>query len=63
MNFKDRQDEVLRKLAEGFSKKEVARELNISAKTVEWHWARIVERFETRSEFKIALLAKQAGII
>lgn len=63
MNFKDRQNTVLRKLAEGLSKKEVAHELNISPKTVGCHWAKIVERFKTRSEFKIALLAKQAGII
>jgi DNA-binding NarL/FixJ family response regulator len=57
------QDVILRHMAEGLSRPQVARTLCISERGLGYHWNGIVERFKTRSEFKIALRAKQAGII
>ena len=48
----DRESEVARLIAQGYSNKEVAAQLDISVKTVETHKARLMEKlgFQNRAE-------------
>lgn len=57
------QDLILRHLAMGLTLPKTARALHMQGPMVWNYWRRIMKRFQTRSPFKIALLAKQAGIL
>lgn len=58
-----REDEVLKLIAEGHSTKEIARILNISAKTVEKHRASILARLGMRDRTELTRYAIRAGLI
>src|SRR5258706_5298177 len=45
----DREEEVLRLIAEGYSNKEIAAQLGISVKTVESHKSNLMEKLELTS--------------
>ena len=58
-----RQLEVLRRLAQGQSTKEIAADLEISAKTVEAHRAQIMQRLDIRDLAGLVKYAIRAGLL
>lgn len=58
-----RQTEILRLVASGLTTKEIARELVISPKTVEFHRARLMERIGVRDVASLTRFALQSGLI
>jgi DNA-binding NarL/FixJ family response regulator len=58
-----RQREVLKRIAEGRSTKEIAFDLNLSVKTVETHRAQIMERLSIRDVAGLVRYAMRAGIV
>jgi len=58
-----RQREVLKRIAEGRSTKEIAFELNLSVKTVETHRAQIMERLGIRDVAGLVRYAMRAGLV
>jgi DNA-binding NarL/FixJ family response regulator len=58
-----RQREVLQLVAEGRSAKQIAALLGISAKTVEFHKARVMEQLELRSTAELTRYAVQHGLV
>ena len=56
-----REAEVLRRIAEGYSNKEIAARLKISVKTVETYKARLMEKLDLRSRAEIVRYALQQG--
>ena len=58
-----RQLEVLRLVAEGYSTKQIALKLGISAKTVETHRAQLTERLDIHHVAGLVRYALEAGII
>ncbi|MFT4263573.1 MAG: response regulator transcription factor [Nocardioides sp.] len=58
-----REDEVLKLIAEGFSTREIARALTISAKTVERHRANILAKLGMRDRTQVTRYAIRAGLI
>lgn len=59
----DRQREILQLLAEGKSTKEIAFLLNVSAKTVETHRSRLMERLNVHDLPALVRIAMRAGMI
>ena len=53
----NREREILSLIAEGFSSKEIARKLGISPKTVEFHRANLLKKYEARSSSQLIALA------
>jgi DNA-binding NarL/FixJ family response regulator len=58
-----RQREVLKRIAEGRSTKEIAFELSLSVKTVETHRAQIMERLGIRDVAGLVRYAMRAGLV
>jgi len=58
-----REDEVLKLIAEGWSTREIARELVISTKTVERHRANILAKLGMRDRTQVTRYAIRAGLI
>ena len=58
-----RQLDVLRMIAEGYSTKEIARVLNISAKTVETHRASLMERLNIHDVAGLVRYAIKTGLV
>ena len=58
-----RQREVLKRIAEGRSTKEIAFELNLSVKTVETHRAQIMERLGIRDVAGLVRYAMRTGLV
>ncbi|MFC7494212.1 MULTISPECIES: response regulator [unclassified Nocardioides] len=59
----EREDEVLKLIAEGSSSKEIARALTISIKTVERHRANILAKLGMRDRTQLTRYAIRAGLI
>ncbi|HEX5090355.1 MAG TPA: response regulator transcription factor [Nocardioides sp.] len=59
----EREDEVLKLIAEGLSSKEIARALTISIKTVERHRANILAKLDMRDRTQLTRYAIRAGLI
>jgi DNA-binding NarL/FixJ family response regulator len=57
----DREREVLLRIAQGFSNKEIASELALSVKTVETYKARVAEKLGLRSRVEIVRYAARQG--
>lgn len=57
----DREEEVLRMIARGYTNKEIAGQLNISVKTVESHKSNLMEKLELRSRTEIVRYAVRQG--
>lgn len=57
----DREAEVLRLMAWGYSNKEIAAQLNICVKTVETYKARLAEKLDLRSRTEIVRFAVRQG--
>ena len=57
----DRETEVVRRIAQGFSNKEIAAQLAINAKTVETYKARSLEKLGLRSRADLVRYALQRG--
>jgi DNA-binding NarL/FixJ family response regulator len=60
-NLSDREREVVRLIAQGYSNKEIAARLEISIKTVETYKARSMEKLDLRSRVEIVRYASQQG--
>lgn len=58
-----RQAEVLRRVASGMTTKEIARELGISPKTVEFHRGQLMERLGVRDVTGLTRYAVQNGVL
>lgn len=58
-----RQTEILRLVASGRTTKEIARDLGISPKTVEFHRARLMERIGVRDVTGLTRFALQTGVV
>ena len=58
-----RESEVLQLVANGESNKSIARELDISTKTVELHRANLLRKTSTKSSVKLVKLATQAMLV
>jgi DNA-binding NarL/FixJ family response regulator len=58
-----RQRDVLKRIAEGRSTKEIAFELNLSVKTVETHRAQIMDRLGIRDVAGLVRYAMRAGLV
>ncbi len=61
-NLSDREMEVLSRLVQGKQNKVVARELDISPRTVEVHRARIMQRLEVTSFAELVRLSVRSGL-
>jgi DNA-binding NarL/FixJ family response regulator len=58
------QDAILQHMAAGLTRRQVASALHFkNSFSFNYYWKQITKRFRTKSEFKIAVLAKQAGIV
>jgi DNA-binding CsgD family transcriptional regulator len=53
-----RQREILRAVERGLSSREIAEELHLSPRTVEWHRARIIAKLGTSSRAELVALAR-----
>ena len=60
-NLTDREEEVLRSIAQGYSNKEIAGQLGISVKTVESHKSNLMEKLELTSRTDIVRYAVRRG--
>lgn len=58
-----RQSEVLRRVASGMTTKEIARELGISPKTVEFHRSQLMEKLGVRDVTGLTRYAVQNGVL
>jgi DNA-binding NarL/FixJ family response regulator len=58
-----RQTQILRLVASGMTSKEIARDLGISPKTVEFHRARLMERLAVHDVTALTRYAIQAGVV
>lgn len=59
----DREVEVLRRLAEGLSYKEIAAEMNVGVRTVETYRARIVEKLGCSTRAELVRYAVRQGLV
>ena len=59
----EREDEVIKLVAEGSSSKEIAQALTISIKTVERHRANILAKLGMRDRTELTRYAIRAGLI
>lgn len=59
----DRQVEVLRGIARGLSNKEIARQLEVSPKTVEFHRAQLMNRLDLHDVASLTRYALEAGLL
>jgi two-component system response regulator NreC len=57
----DREEQVLRLIAQGYSNKEIAAQLNISVKTVESHKANLMDKLDFRSRAEVVRYAVRQG--
>lgn len=60
-NLTDREEEVLRSIAQGYSNKEIAAQLGISVKTVESHKSNLMEKLELTGRTDIVRYAVRRG--
>jgi DNA-binding NarL/FixJ family response regulator len=59
----EREDEVVKLIAEGYASKEIARLLTISIKTVERHRSNILQKLGMRDRTELTRYAIRAGLI
>ena len=59
----EREDEVIKLIAEGLSSKEIARTLTISVRTVERHRENILAKLGMRDRTQLTRYAIRAGLI
>jgi DNA-binding NarL/FixJ family response regulator len=58
-NLSNRQKEVASLVAEGYSNKEVASQLNVQDKTIKFHLTDIYKKFKIKSRLQLAILASE----
>jgi DNA-binding NarL/FixJ family response regulator len=59
----EREDQVLKLIAEGLSSKEIAQTLTIAVKTVENHRANILSKLDMRDRTQLTRYAIRAGLV
>jgi two-component system response regulator NreC len=57
----DREEQILRSIAQGYGNKEIAAQLNISVKTVESHKANLMAKLDFRSRAEVVRYAVRQG--
>jgi len=55
-----REHQIVRQLARGLTNKEIARQLNVSEKTVKHHMTNIMQKLQVRNRVEVALVARSA---
>lgn len=58
-----RQDQVLQAKWDGHTSQEIAKDLGISAKGVEFHWQRTKKKFRTNNFMQVMKAAMRQGLI
>ncbi|MDY7040067.1 MAG: response regulator transcription factor [Chloroflexota bacterium] len=58
-----REIEVLRLMAEGLSNKEIARKLQVTRRTVEFHVGNILKKLGVTSRVEAAMWAREQGVV
>lgn len=58
-----RQRDVLSLIGRGFTNKEIALQLGVTLKTIEFHRKRLTERVGTRSVAQLTLVAVREGLL
>lgn len=53
-----REDQIVRQLARGLTNKEIARQLNVSEKTIKHHMTNIMQKLNARNRVEVALVAR-----
>ena len=56
-----RQQAVLKLVVQGWTNKEIAKELSITERTVKYHIGLILERLQLRSRYELARYAQEQG--
>jgi FixJ family two-component response regulator len=59
----EREREVMVRVAAGYASKEIARELDISHRTVEIHRARVMQKMKSRSVLELANIVRSLGLV
>ncbi|MEK0315237.1 response regulator transcription factor [Cohnella sp. 56] len=62
-SLSDREKEILAKVAQGYSNKEIAEQLIISVKTVESHKSNLMEKLELRTRPDLVKFAMKKGLL
>ncbi|SFA97864.1 two component transcriptional regulator, LuxR family [Cohnella sp. OV330] len=62
-SLSDREKEILAKVAQGYSNKEIAEQLVISVKTVESHKSNLMEKLELRTRPDLVKFAMKKGLL
>jgi DNA-binding NarL/FixJ family response regulator len=58
------QDSILKHMAQGLTRKQITSALHFeNPMSFNYYWKQIVKRFGTKSHFKIALIARDDGIV
>ncbi|MCL4765195.1 MAG: response regulator transcription factor [Hyphomicrobiaceae bacterium] len=55
-----REDQIVRQLARGLTNKEIARQLNVSEKTIKHHMTNIMQKLHARNRVEVALVVRGA---
>ncbi len=55
-----REEQIVRQLARGLTNKEIARQLNVSEKTIKHHMTNIMQKLHVRNRVEVALVARAA---
>jgi DNA-binding NarL/FixJ family response regulator len=58
----DREQEILRRVARGYTSRQIAVELDISVKTVEWHRSNLMNKLKVHSVAELVRFALQHGL-
>jgi len=59
----EREQEVLRLVAEGLSNKEIAQKLQVTKRTAEFHMSNILKKVGMASRVEAAMWAREQGVI
>ncbi|HEX9114499.1 MAG TPA: response regulator transcription factor [Anaerolineae bacterium] len=57
----EREHEILKRVADGSSNKEIGQQLHLSEKTVKYHMTNILQKLQVRNRVEAALLAQRSG--
>ena len=63
MSMTDREMDVLKLLAQGYSSKQIGQELNIGTSTVDTHRKNMIAKFDAKNTMEVASMAKDLGMI
>lgn len=62
-NLTEREKQILALVSQGLTNKEIARSLNVSSRTVEFHLNNVFKKLGVSSRTSLALLAEKNGLL